>query len=190
MYPRLFPGVGSPLVASKSVNFGLSCLGLPSNPVLRRVWNITFQPGPDQAKERGRSAFQLVLWLGASGWPFLSAWVSWGQAPPFALSGLGAGGRFRFLRRLAVAGLAGPKLQGQAARLHREERSGPRGTGFPRLLGAAAPGLAAQGPLCGGPSSWADPSQRTIAQCCRPPGQALRATPRPPKARKPGGAFL
>lgn len=28
--------------------------------------------------------------------------------------------------------------------------AGPGGTGFPRLLGAAAPGMAAQGPLCGG----------------------------------------
>lgn len=65
-------------MASKSVDFGLSCLGLPSNPVLRRVWNVPLQPRPGQAKERGWGAFQLVLWPGASGWPFLSAWVSWG----------------------------------------------------------------------------------------------------------------
>lgn len=130
-----------------------------------------------------------------------------GAGSSLALSGLGAGWQFRFLRRLAGPGLGEPELAPRAARrAHTEGQgraawlvarhapgrrgAGPGGTGFPRLLGAAARGLAAQGPLCGGPSSCADPSQRTIAQCCRPPGQALQAAPRPPKAREPGGAFL
>jgi hypothetical protein len=50
----------------------------------------------------------------------------------------------------------------------RERGAGPGGTGFPRLWGAAARGMATQGSLCGGPCSSADLSQRTIVQCCLP----------------------
>lgn len=197
---------GGTLVASKSSDFGLSCLGSPSSPELPRMWNVTL---PAQRRAKRRRGAVSAPSPGASGWPFRSsAWASRGRLLPRAQWAR---------RRLAVslpakagrawAGRAGAGAPGGAARrAHTEGQgraawlvarhapgrrgAGPGGTGFPRLLGAAARGLAAQGPLCGGPSSCADPSQRTIAQCCRPPGQALQAAPRPPKAREPGGAFL
>lgn len=103
-----------------------------------------------------------------------------------ALSGLSAGWRFRFRRKLAgpdwqgwswlPTGQADTEGQGQAAGwqdLPRGESSGARGNRI-----SSPPGRT--GPLCGGPSSSADPSQRTIAQCCCPLARLSRLHCGPP----------
>lgn len=141
-------------MASKSVDFGLSCLGLPSNPVLRRVWNVPLQPRPGQAKERDWGAFQLVLWPGASGWPFLNASVSWGEL----LLRAHWARRWLEVSLPAKAGRAGvgarrqrrtPKGQGQAAGLHWEERSWAWGNRI-----SSPPGRSRSGPGRTRPPLW------------------------------------
>lgn len=115
MCPHLFLDRGI-LVASKSSDFGSSCLGLPSSPELLRMWNVT-----SQLSAAGLSAGdgpwapphlepQAGLFLVAPRYP--------GAGSSLALSGLGAGWRFRFLRRLAGPGLGESELAPRAAGAH------------------------------------------------------------------------
>lgn len=114
-------------MASKSSDFGLSCLGLPSSRELPRMWNVTFQRSPGQAQERGRG--RPLTWSRRLAFRS-SAWASRGGLLPRAQCARrgDAGWRFRFLRRLAGPGLGESELapraaahtegQGQAAWLH------------------------------------------------------------------------
>ena len=175
----------------------MSCLGRPSNPALLRMRNVTFQPKPSKAKNRGWRAFQEALSPGAPG-P-----ASVGPRYPEAGSSLALKGVQRRLEvsLLAKSGRAEPAPG--AAGAHRRPRAGCRSHGTPwgersrtwgnRISSPLGRGCSARphkAPFVKGPVSGAERSRRTIAQCCRPPGQALPVTPRPPKARKPGGAFL
>lgn len=106
---------GGTLVASKSSDFGLSCLGSPSSPELPRMWNVTL---PAQRRAKRRRGAVGAPSPGASGWPFRSsAWASRGRLLPRAQWAR---------RRLAVslpakagrawAGRAGAGAPGGAAR--------------------------------------------------------------------------
>lgn len=158
------------------------------------MWNVTFQPS--QAGEgEGRRAFLEAPSPGAQG----DRCIASGCPEPgssLAFRGLSAGWRFRFLRKLAgpgwqgwswlPAGQADTEGQGQAAGwqdLPRGESKGARGNRISLPAGRT-------GPLCGGPSSCADPSRRTIAQCCCPPSQALRFTLRPAEGEETGWRFF
>lgn len=101
-------------MASKSSDFGLSCLGLPSSPELPRMWNVTFQRSPGQAQERGRG--RPLTWSRRLAFRS-SAWASRGGLLPRAQCARrgDAGWRFRFLRRLAGPGLGESELAPRAA---------------------------------------------------------------------------
>lgn len=145
----------------------MSCLGRPSNPELLRMRNVTFQPKPSKAKNRGWRAFQEALSPGAPGPP------SVGPRYPEAGSSLALKGAQRRLEvsLLAKSGRAEPAPG--AAGAHRrpragcrctgrpgEREAGPEGTGFPRLLGAAARPGRTRPPLWRGPS----PAQNEVGE--------------------------
>lgn len=157
--------------------------------------NVTFQPKSSKAKIRGWRAFQEALSPGAPGPPSVG---------PEAGSSLTLKGAQRRLEvsLLAKSGRAEP-APGAAGAHRRRPRAGCSSRGTPwgersrawgnRISSPPGRGCSARphkAPFVEGPGSCAGRSGRTIAQCCRPPDQALSVTPRPPKARKPGGAFL
>lgn len=113
---------------------------------------------PSKAKERRWTAFQKAPQPHGHTAAFPSSWVCRGRLLPHpqwaerrlevslpAKAGrAGAGGPHGGRRLKAKVRLPGCTI------LAGKRGAGPGGTGFPRLLGAAALGTAAQGPLCGG----------------------------------------
>lgn len=165
-------------MASKSPDFGLSRLGCGM---------LSFRPG--QTGQRGvRLPGSPLAWSASAAFAQRRVWVSRAR---LLLCARWARRRLevRFLRKLAGLQLA-PGGGGRTLKAEAGLRGMPRGERSWAWGNRISSPPGRTGPLCGGPSSCADPSPRTIAQCCRPPGQALRVTLRPPKARKPGGAFL
>ena len=113
------------ITAEGKIRFDLSCLGRPSNPALLRMRNVTFQPKPSKAKNRGWRAFQEALSPGAPGPP------SVGPRYPEAGSSLALKGVQRRLEvsLLAKSGRAEPAPG--AAGAHRRPRAGCRSHGTP-----------------------------------------------------------
>lgn len=155
MYP---PYLGVHAGVLKSADFGMGCLGLPSNPELRKVPKCYL---PAQAQqEEGKGLEGLAESPGASCRvpAFPSSWVcrgrllphpQWAQrrlevSLPAKAGRAGAGGIHGGRKLKAKVWLPGCTIRPG------KRGAGPGGTGFPRLLGAAALGMAAQGPLCGG----------------------------------------
>lgn len=173
---------------------------LPSNTELLRVQNVTFQHCGSKAEERGWRASQKAPSPPTLGLTFRLGNLR--QAPPTCSVGPAQARSYAScILHPAKAGRAGA---GACRGAHCSRRSGcgvalnavgkeKLGLGEQDFLTSwarPAPAWPHKAPFVEGPCFCADQSQRTIAQFCGPPGPALPATPRRPKARKPGGAFL